>query len=120
MMDRKKLLSDALRNHLQSGKPPRLPAGGELLWRWFLDLSSARSYHASGPNPIQFSEIRAYGELRRVELSQDHLETLLALDATWCGEYYARRAIETGDAARVPMPVGDMTGDLFDAMWGEL
>lgn len=117
MSRRRQLLVQALQANLAATGMPRVPAGGDLLWTWFIDLSAMRTYHGAGPNPIQAGEVESYFRLRRIVPTQDHLDTLFAMDRAWVESFYAKRGQEGGDIKTMPAPLGEMTGELFDAMW---
>jgi hypothetical protein len=76
----RKAMVEALEAHLKSSKPPRLPAGGELAWRWFVALCRTRSMGFASPNPLTHAEIEAYARLNRLPLEPRHVDTILALD----------------------------------------
>lgn len=56
-----------------------------LLWLWetFHDLSAARQVSASGPNPILYQEILAWGHLFGHQFSIWEVDALRALDSAW-------------------------------------
>lgn len=56
-----------------------------LLWLWetFTDLSGSRQLGASGPNPIAFQEIAAWGQLFRHEFSIWEIDAIRSLDSAW-------------------------------------
>lgn len=112
-------LCEALRRHLACPGRPVVPAGGELLWRWFVDLSAARTWGMAGPDPISFDAIEAYRRLAQWPIEERHVRVLSALDAVFL-EHFRRDAgkgdPEIGAAPRVssrPISAG-----LFDAIFG--
>ena len=117
------LMAEALREHLATSEPMRLPAGGATLWRAFLDLDTSRSYHANGPNPIPFAEIRAYCDLMNLPLEPHHVAVLRAMDDEVLVHYQkklkqaveANRKTAAGTAAVSSQP---LTPALFDAILG--
>ncbi len=116
MIDRRaKPLCRALRESLQTGKRPALPAGGDLLWTWFSDLHAARSFGMNGPNPITFTEIAAYLALYRIPAQPHHIAILRAMDAVYLDFAYASRGSADGGGSRKP---SDITAVAFDAFFG--
>lgn len=120
----KYLLTEELRRNLVEGDRPRIPAGGDLLWRWFLDLSRSRTLHENGPNPISFGEIRAYAALHRWEMRPVHVDILFALDGVFLDVCHERvrvaRSASTADGTKVLPPRSNhkVTPAAFDAMFG--
>lgn len=76
-------LCDALRASMMTGAAPIVPEAGRLYWRMFIDLSSARTWSAAGPNPIAWSEIDAWARLRRWPVRNRHINVLRAMDRIW-------------------------------------
>ncbi|WP_051540704.1 hypothetical protein [Ahrensia sp. 13_GOM-1096m] len=76
-------LVKALEQHLQSGAKSKIPEAGEWLWFFFCQISKSRTYHANGPNPLQWSEIEAWMRLYRWPLEAHHIDIIRALDETW-------------------------------------
>ncbi|WP_275788561.1 phage tail assembly chaperone [Pararhizobium gei] len=112
-------LCQTLRKRLESGGKPRLPAGGQMLWAWFCDLSRSRSYHAAGPNPISFVEIAAYRDLHRIPMDVRHVEILRAMDEVYLESTMKRTAPAEDGTKRMPKPLDQpMWSGLFDAMFG--
>lgn len=96
-----------------------IPAGGELLWRWFLDLNRTRTYHMGGANPISHAEIEAYARSMRQPLRPDHIAVLCAMDEVWLD--HARRQngkAAQGEQSRFAVSPQKLTGELFAAMFG--
>jgi len=60
------------------------------VWRWFLELHSARTGNGYGPNPITFSEIRAWMELKGVVLRGFEVDAIRALDGAYLEAYSER------------------------------
>lgn len=110
----------ALFNHLETGQAMRLPAGGELVWRWFRDLSAARGQGFAGPLPITWKEIDAYRRLSGEPIEPGHVKLILTLDRCFI-EFHAAAAGEVGPSLQ-PMAKGRDRGNLsaqaFDAMFG--
>ena len=77
-----KQLIEALRKTLAGGKPV-VPEAGRLLWSFFVELSAARSYSMTGPNPISHAEIEAWARLHRWPLKLRHIATLRTMDDAW-------------------------------------
>lgn len=114
-----KLLCDELRRQLEAKTPvaPRIPAGGDLLFRWFLDLHRARSFHAAGPNPISHSEILAYAQLMRWPIEPRHVAIITALDRTYL-ECRTKPEAPEGVKTLPPISTAPITGGMFDAIFG--
>jgi hypothetical protein len=113
---RAKLLCEALKLSLRTGKRPTLPAGGDLLWSWFLELHATRSYGPAGPNAISFAEIGAYLELLQIPAQPHHVRILRAMDAEYLEHAFAGKGGATGATSRQPQ--SDLTADGFDAIFG--
>lgn len=114
-----KLLCEELERSLASSSYRiRLPAGTELLWRWFADLNHCRTFGASGPDPIQYTAIEAYSRLTRWPIAAHHVEILLALDAVFL-RHYAQRSQKLDGVKTLP-PVSEvpLSAGLLDAMFG--
>ncbi len=120
-MTLKKLLCEELRRQLGTNRPTtlKLPAGGELLWKWFIDLSRARTFHMAGPNPISYAEIGAYATAARWPIGPHHVDILTAMDRVFL-DHYAKPAAKTPDGVKTLPPVSQvpMSASLFDAMFG--
>ncbi|NTI41610.1 phage tail assembly chaperone [Rhizobium rhizogenes] len=109
----------ALKESLAMRKAPRLPAGGAMLWRWFLDLNSTRSYHFGGPNSIAYSEIEAYGRLHHIALQEHHIGVLRAMDEAYLERAHARtKPLSDGTKVMPPISARPISAGLFDAMMG--
>ena len=118
-MKLQKRLCTALKQGLSSGRRPPLPAGGDLLWLWFSELSATRTYGMSGPNPITHSEIESYGRAARWPIRPDHIRILRAMDSAWLAEVYDRRAKLDDKAKSLPLrSAHSMNAGLFDALFG--
>ncbi|NSX90365.1 phage tail assembly chaperone [Agrobacterium tumefaciens] len=121
-MNLEKLLCAELKRQLDAkGVSPKLgiPAGGELLWRWFVDLNRARSYHMAGPNPISFAEIESYSRLMRWPIEPRHIAVLKAMDFTWL-QYANKRSVEPPAGVRASHTISStrLTAGMFDAIFG--
>lgn len=113
------LLCDELRRGMKAGGGrANIPAGGDLIWRWFRDLCRTRTYHASGPNPISYLEIEAMARLQRWPLGPRHVEILRAMDEAWLDEHYSTRRLREGKKALPQTSQHAVSPDLFDAMFG--
>ncbi|WP_105437507.1 hypothetical protein [Neorhizobium sp. T25_13] len=120
-MNLQKLLCTELKRQLEA-KGPRvvgIPAGGELLWQWFLDLNKTRTYHMAGPNPIGPSEILAYSKLTGWGIEARHVTILRAMDAVWIDHAYEKQPQAPDGVKTLPQRSGhNMTAGMFDAMFG--
>lgn len=98
------------------GKRPRMPDAGAEILNAFMDLSRARTYHASGPNPITWEAMAAWSQMMRRPLPPHHAEIVMALDDTWM-QHAARRM--AGGGATVPLVSNTpLSAGLFDALTG--
>lgn len=96
-----------------------IPPGGELLWRWFLDLSATRTYHAAGPNPISYGEVEAYRRLTGWPLEPRHVAIIMAMDEVFVSHVHKRSTPPPeGVKTMVPVSATPMTAGRFDAMFG--
>jgi hypothetical protein len=118
-MNIQKLMCEYLRRQLNGVAMMAIPAGGELLWRWFIDISSGRTYGMSGPNPISFTEIQSYAAVSRWPILPHHVIILRAMDAVWLENAYAKKAdAPEGTKTLPPRSKGKLTAGMFDAMFG--
>lgn len=76
-------------------KLPGIPDALAPAWGWFCELSAARSGGGAGPNPLAYSEIKAWAELTRRTLAPRDVEVIVRLDAallrTWAEHDERRR-----------------------------
>lgn len=121
MSDLRKLLCEELKRQLEAKAPtlPRIPAGGDLLFRWFLDLHRSRTYHAAGPNPISYAEIQSYAQLMQWPIEARHAMILRAMDATYL-ECRMKPQAEAPEGVKTlpPISTAPVTAGLVDAMFG--
>ena len=59
---------------------PDLPTALRYLWNHFIQLHNGRGGNGFGPNPIAWSEIRAYCDVMRVQLDPWEVEAIKAVD----------------------------------------
>ena len=71
------------------------PAGTELLWHTYCELTAARPGGMAGDKPVPPSEVQAWCAGRRVRLSPWDLDTLAAMDSA---------ALATAALQRAPAP----------------
>lgn len=64
---------------LEELKVPPLPKSCSEVWKWFLNLNSARQASMSAL-PISFSDMRSYFELIQVVPNEDEISILRMLD----------------------------------------
>lgn len=114
-----RLMVAALKAHLETEDKPVIPPGGSLFWKWFMDLSRRRSYHASGPNAIDDAQILAYRSNHRIPMEPRHIDVLKAMDDAFLEAVYAKRATAPEGAKTLP-PISKraLSAGLFDAMMG--
>ncbi|MEN6621493.1 MAG: hypothetical protein ABFD50_08100 [Smithella sp.] len=60
-----------------------IPVGFECFIDWFMELSAARSYHMSGPNPLSFADIISYKTLMGIDLYDWQVRVLKQIDAVF-------------------------------------
>jgi hypothetical protein len=96
-----------------------IPAGGDLLWQWFVDLNSKRTYHQAGPNPISDSEILSYRQVMRWPIEPRHAVILRAMDGVWLELANRKPNDAPAGATKLPPISGHaMTAGMFDAIFG--
>lgn len=121
MSDLKKLLCAELKRQLSTNGRvvANIPAGGGMLWKWFLALSKARTVHQFGVNPIQFTEILAYFQLHKIAIRQNHIDILLAMDATFMDYISIRNGYAPEGVKNLPtVSSAQLTAGMIDAMFG--
>jgi hypothetical protein len=120
-MNLQKLLCDELKRQLSAPtiRAAQIPAGGALLWRWFTDLSRARTYGQAGPNPISHADIVSYGHIMRLPIEPRHVAILRAMDETYLEHAYSKKD-ETPEGVKKlpPRSAHEITTGAFDAMFG--
>jgi hypothetical protein len=120
-MNLKSLLCNELQRQLEAGRVTRvmLPAGGDLIWRWFIDLNKSRSRHTTGPNPITYAEIDAYSRLTRWPIEPRHLEILMAMDRVFLA-FSNRPAQQAPEGVKIASPISQVpiSAGLLDALFG--
>jgi hypothetical protein len=60
------------------------------VWSWFLELNAARTGNGYGPNPIAYSEIAAWKELKGASPRAFEVDMLRALDGAYLEAYSER------------------------------
>lgn len=65
--------------------PEDFPFIIEHIWSAFIQLSQTRSAGFSGPNPITYSEIKAWMELTHTPLRSWEVEAIKRLDTAYMG-----------------------------------
>lgn len=103
---------------LASGDLSLMPEAGRELWNAFQRLSSTRTYHAGGPNPIQPSEIVAWCRLMRKPLEPRHVNILLEMDRAWLDQAFAKSRAPEGVKALPPVSKHALSAGLLDAIMG--
>lgn len=104
---------DAVRSLVRTKKPPVIPAGGALLWQWFVALSNTRADGMNGPQPISFLEISAWRSLMNMPVEPRHVVILRAMDNA-----YLAAVAQSRGGGLIPVSDHAMTADMFDAMFG--
>lgn len=75
------------------------------LWNAFQWLSSRRSYHMNGPNPISPESIKAYCDLKGIKRDDDVdllLHTVDVLDNVWMEDWVRREKQRTEKSSSKP------------------
>lgn len=113
-----KLLCEALIKSLSGNERPKIPAGGDLLWLWFCDLSRTRVLSQTGPCAITFAEIEAYRRLSRWDIGSHHVEVLMAMDREYLQYIHSIRPGDREGVKRLP-PISrtPISAALFDSMF---
>lgn len=62
---------------------PFPPYRTEYLWRLFIDVGSCRGINESGPQPISWSELDAWGRVNGLNLTSYEVEAIRKLDSRY-------------------------------------
>lgn len=62
---------------------PTFPTRYGHVWDMFINLHSGRSYNSGGPNPLSWSDIKAWNDLLHVGLKEWEVRAIKALDGLW-------------------------------------
>ncbi len=65
---------------------PPIPADGEHVWLWFLDLNAARGSNGFGPNPISYPDLAAWVAMTGIIVMPSEVAALMALDREYLAE----------------------------------
>lgn len=63
----------------------------KFVWYWFIELHNSRTSSGFGLNPIQYSEIKAYFDLKNIVPEEWEVQLVKKLDAIAL-EHYAEEA----------------------------
>lgn len=119
MADLKKLMVAHLQANLEGMVVMTTPAGGSLLWSWFLDLNRTRTMHAAGINPISYADIEAYIRLTRQAIEPRHIAIIVAMDEAYLAfAHRGRNTAPDGVQSLPPISKAPLTAGLVDAMFG--
>ncbi|MBP2611420.1 hypothetical protein [Agrobacterium pusense] len=120
-MNIEKLLCDELKRQLQANGAciTQAPAGGELLWKWFMALHKTRQAGMAGPQPITYAEIAAYSRIYSIPIEPRHVAILIAMDQAYLETVYKKQP-QAPEGVKVLPPVSKspLTAGLIDAMFG--
>ncbi|MCJ8053897.1 hypothetical protein GB928_018735 [Shinella curvata] len=120
-MNLEKLLCAELKRQLEAKGAcvMQVPAGGELLWRWFLDLSRTRRAGLAGPEPISYGEIEAYARSTCWPVEPRHIAVLRAMDEVWM-EYAREKTTPAPEGVKTLPPISTtpLTAGMLDVMLG--
>lgn len=103
-----RLMCEAMRAHMETGKRPIVPLAGVQLWQVFAAISPWRVWGRLGPQPLTAREILEQGQLMGLPLELRHVDLIRALDRTW------RELVGKGEDGK---PLPELTGEIFDAMF---
>lgn len=121
MADIQKLLCAELKRQLESKGVVMvtIPAGGELLWKWFMALHKTRQAGMAGPQPISFTEMQSYARLTNQQIEPRHVAILIAMDQAYLETVYKKQP-QAPEGVKVLPPVSKapITAGLIDAMFG--
>jgi len=62
---------------------PTFPSRAEHIWSAFIALHSGRSSSANGPNPLSWSDMKAWCDLTSTDLNEGEIRAIKALDLLW-------------------------------------
>ena len=62
---------------------PECPEALRYVWEWFCELSPRRARGFDGVGPISWPELHAWQISRRIQLTEQELDDLLAIDAAY-------------------------------------
>jgi hypothetical protein len=62
---------------------PEFPNRYAPIWEMFLSIHSGRSYSMGDPNPLSWSDIKAWNDLMRANLKDWEVRAIKALDMVW-------------------------------------
>ncbi|MEM1287119.1 MAG: hypothetical protein AAGH60_02080 [Pseudomonadota bacterium] len=106
----------AVKESVRTRNGVRVPEGGHLFWRFFQELSAARTMGPNGPNAIQFTEIEAWARLKRWPLEPHHIDLITAMDQAWVEAVYGEQAKHSQHAGRTVLPESP---EALDAMFAK-
>lgn len=120
-MNLEKLLCAELKRQLSAptSRGMQIPAGGELLWKWFMVLHKTRQAGMAGPQPISFTEMQSYARLTNQHIEPRHVAILIAMDQAYLETVYKKQP-QAPEGVKVLPPVSKapLTAGLFDAQFG--
>ncbi|WP_312622519.1 phage tail assembly chaperone [Agrobacterium pusense] len=120
-MNIEKLLCAELRRQLEAKGVAMvaIPAGGELLWKWFMALHKTRQAGMAGPQAVTYAEIMAYSQINRLPIEPRHVAILIAMDQAYLETVYKKQP-QAPEGVKVLPPVSKapLTAGLIDAMFG--
>lgn len=57
-----------------------IPFAGEFLWSWFWELHQGRGNNGFGPNPLSWTEMEAWSQITKIQLTPFEALTFRAMD----------------------------------------
>lgn len=64
---------------------PDIPAAGEGLWSWFLELHQGRPDYGFGPARLTWADMDAWARCFQIDLTPYELSTLKSMDLAYLG-----------------------------------
>lgn len=98
-----------------TGSKSHPPEAGGVYWSIFCDLHQARRMGQHIPDPITFSEIRAYADLMKWPFRPHDVDILRAMDVAYLAAVAQRTAGKPDIAHAHAQPI---TAAAFDAVFG--
>ncbi|HEY4712822.1 MAG TPA: hypothetical protein VIH30_01050 [Aquirhabdus sp.] len=65
---------------------PDIPESAAHVWHYFIQMNKKRGSNGFGANPLTFTEIRSWCELKKITLEQWELDAIDAIDEAYISE----------------------------------
>jgi hypothetical protein len=92
-----------------------VPAAGDHVWRWFIELDASRAHNGFVPLRLTFTEIAAFADLRGLTIRDWELDAIREMDGARMTQLVA--ATGQGSGA-TQVATRTLTPALFDAVFG--